>query len=110
MIYAHAGLAGIELAVPGFLRARRPPPYRPGPAARQVDTAVGRRLREARREAGISLQQLGEAMGVSAETVRRYETGLRRMTPARLAAAVRFLGVPLAWFFSNGSPPAPTRR
>ncbi|HXY99934.1 MAG TPA: helix-turn-helix transcriptional regulator [Stellaceae bacterium] len=110
MIYAQAGMAEFEVATPGFLRARRPPPYRPGPAARQVDVAIGRRLREARRGAGISLQQLGDAMGVSAETVRRYETGLRRMAPARLAAAVRFLGVPLAWFFSNGNPPAPPWR
>jgi ribosome-binding protein aMBF1 (putative translation factor) len=110
MIHRRAGMAGIAVAAPGFLRARRTPPYRPGPASRQVDAAVGRRLREARSAGGISLEQLGEAIGVSADTVRRYETGARRIPPARLAAAVRFLGVSLAWFFSNGEPSTRPRR
>jgi ribosome-binding protein aMBF1 (putative translation factor) len=95
----------IPLAAPGFLRARRPPPYRPGPASRALDVAVGARLRQARRLVGMSPEQLGQAIGVSAETVRRYETGARRMSPARLAAAVRFLGFSLAWFFGSDEPP-----
>lgn len=88
----------------GFLRARRRPPYRPGAAERAVDTAVGAKLRQARLLVGASRQQLGMAIGVSAETVRRYETGARRMSPARLAAAVRFLGLPLSWFFREDTP------
>ncbi len=100
---------GIELAAHGLLRARRAPPYRPGPAARAVDIAVGARLRRARLLTGASRRQLGEAMGVGAETVRRYETGARRMSPVRLAAAVRFLGLPLSWFFREDGPPAPGR-
>jgi len=106
MIERFAGTAGIGVAH-GFLRARRPPPYRPGPASRQVDALVGRRLCQGRRLTGISREQLGEAIGVGAETVRRYETGARRMPPARLAAAVRFLGFALSWFFRDDDPPAP---
>jgi ribosome-binding protein aMBF1 (putative translation factor) len=86
-------------APPAFLRAPKPPPYRPGPAARRVALEVGRQLRRARLIAGASRQALGGAIGVGAETVRRYETGSRRMPPARLAAAAVFLGVPLSWFF-----------
>ena len=77
--------------------------------ARAVDIAVGARLRRARLLTGASRRQLGEAMGVGAETVRRYETGARRMSPVRLAAAVRFLGLPLSWFFREDGPPAPGR-
>ena len=88
-------------ATMGCLRARRAPPYRPGPAARAVDAEIGAKLRQARLLAGLSRQQLGAALGVSAETVRRYESGARRMTPARLAAAVRFLDLPIAWFFGE---------
>jgi DNA-binding XRE family transcriptional regulator len=90
---------GTGLAPHGFLRTRRPPPYRHGPRARALDVALGARLREARLLAGASRQQLGQAIGVGAGTVRRYETGARRIGPARLVAAARFLGLPLSWFF-----------
>jgi DNA-binding XRE family transcriptional regulator len=96
---------GTGLAAHGMLWSRRPPPYRPGATARTLDVAIGARLREARLRVGASRQQLGTAIGVSAETVRRYESGARRMSPTRLAAAVRFLGLPLSWFFREDGPP-----
>lgn len=99
--------AGMASATRGVLRARRPPPYRPGPAARQVDALVGRRLRQARGLAGATREQLGEAIGVSAGTVRRYESGARRMPPARIVAAGRFLGFALSWFFREDDAPTP---
>lgn len=104
MAFGVAGRAGTG-AVQGGLRARRPPPYRPGPRSQAVDAAIGARLRQARLLAGASRRQLGRALGVSAETVGRYETGARRMTPERLAAAVRFLGLPISWFFRSDEPP-----
>ena len=79
---------------------RAPPPPRYRPAAKEVARLVGGRLRRARRLAGLSRQALAHAIGVEAETVRRYESG-RRMPPARLAAAALFLGVPLSWFFRD---------
>lgn len=100
---AYAGMAEFG-ATCGFLRARRPPRYEPGPASRQVDALVGRRLRQARGLAGASREQLGDAIGVSAETVRRYESGARRMPPARIVAATRFLGFALSWFFRDDDP------
>jgi DNA-binding XRE family transcriptional regulator len=93
-----------------WLRARRPPPYRPGPAARRVDVALGKRLRQARRFVGATPQELAAAMGVSAATVRRYETGARRMSPKRFAAAVVFFGLPMSWFFSEDGAPGNTPR
>ncbi len=95
---------GLGLAVRGHLWARKPPSYRPE-RARAIDVTLGARLRQARLLVGASRQQLGEAIGVSAATVRRYEAGARRISPTRLAAAVRFLGLPLSWFFREDEPP-----
>lgn len=97
--YAMSGAAA------AFLRARRPPPYAHGPAARQADVALGRRLRQARRLVGVSPQELGAAMGVGAATVRRYEAGARRMSPKRFASAVVFLGLPVSWYFRDDEAP-----
>lgn len=99
MIYR---LAVVEMQP--FLRAPKPPAYRPGPAARQASVEVGRRLRQARQMAGVTRPALGAAIGVAAATVRRYEAG-RRMPPARLAAAALFLGFPLSWFFREAEAP-----
>ena len=80
-----------------FLRARRPPPYRGAPSP--IDARLGRQLRAARQLLGVTQKELGAAMGVSAAMVRRYESGTRALPPARFAAAVSFLGLPLSWFF-----------
>jgi DNA-binding XRE family transcriptional regulator len=90
---------------PLFLRAPKPPPYTPGPGARELAIELGSRLRQARVMAGMTRQSLASAIGVSAATLRRYETGARRMPPARLAAAVVLLGLPLSWFFREPDAP-----
>ncbi|MGO8920287.1 MAG: helix-turn-helix domain-containing protein [Stellaceae bacterium] len=88
-------------------RSRGPSRRQPGKRrANQVDLMVGRRLREARVMAGASPQQLGAALGVSAQSVQKYESGARRMTAARLAAAVKFLGVPMSFLFKEEVAPA----
>ena len=87
-----------------FLWAPKPPPYRPAPGARRASLEVGRRLRQARRMAGLTRQALGAAIGVAPATVRAYESG-KRMPPPRLAAASLFLGVPLSWFFRESDAP-----
>jgi DNA-binding XRE family transcriptional regulator len=88
-----------------FLRAREPPRYAPGAPNRRTARAVGRQLRRARLVAGATQEALGLALGVSADTIRRYESGKRRMPPRRLAAAVAFLGFPLSWFFREDDTP-----
>lgn len=92
-------------AEPLFLRARRPPPYVPGPGAKRAAAEVGRRLKDARRAAGMTRDALGRALGVGTQTLRRYETGERRIPPARLAAAAVLLGLPLSWFFREADAP-----
>jgi len=82
--------------------SRRQPPRR----GNRVDVLVGRRLREARLTAGASRAQLAAVLGVSVPSVQRYESGARRLTAARLAAAVKFLGVPMSHLFKEEVSPA----
>jgi transcriptional regulator with XRE-family HTH domain len=67
---------------------------------------IGKRLREARLLAGSSQQQLAEALGVTAQAVQKYETGARRLAAPRLAAVVKFLGVPMSFLFKEDEAPA----
>lgn len=78
--------------------SRRQPGRRRGNA---VDVMVGKRLREARLMTGASREQLGAALGVGAQSVQRYESGARRLSAARLAAVVKFLGVPMSFLFKE---------
>lgn len=73
---------------------------RQGPG-RRVDVLIGKRLREARRLAGATPQQLAAALGVTTLAVQKCETGARRLTAAQMAAAVKFLGVPMSFLIKE---------
>ncbi|HZB93606.1 MAG TPA: helix-turn-helix transcriptional regulator [Stellaceae bacterium] len=77
-------------------------------AERRIDAQIGRRLREARRLAGATPQQLAEALGVTAQALQKYETGARRLTAAQMAAAVKFLGVPMSFLIKEDTASAVT--
>jgi Helix-turn-helix domain len=98
MIPQPSALAYPSARVP-YLRARKPPPYGPRPSG--LDARLGRRLREGRQRVRVTQKELGAALGVGAAMVRRYENGTRPRSPARFAAAITFLGLPLSWFFQG---------
>ncbi len=56
--------------------------------------------------AGASQEQLGAALGVGARSVQQYESGAQRLTATRLAAVVKFLGVPMSFLFKEEVAPA----
>ncbi len=58
-----------------------------------TDQAVGKRIRSLRRAAGMTLRDLGEAVGVSGVQFQRYETGVSRVAASRLMAICDALGV-----------------
>ena len=58
-----------------------------------MDQAVGKRIRSLRRAAGMTLRDLGEAVGVSGVQFQRYETGVSRVAASRLMAICDALGV-----------------
>ena len=66
-----------------------------------ADVIVGRRIRLARRQAGLSAAELSEALRISPSQLRRHENGEHRLRPDRLIMLARRLGVPLSFFFSE---------
>jgi transcriptional regulator with XRE-family HTH domain len=64
-----------------------------------IDVEVGRRLREIRRRAGISQVELGAAMGLSFQSIQKYEHGLNRLSGSRLFKAANALGCRISNFF-----------
>jgi transcriptional regulator with XRE-family HTH domain len=87
----------VEVAAPG----RKPRKRR----ANHVDLSVGQRLRPARLLAGASQEDVGTAIGVSFQAVQKYENGENRLSAGRLAAAAKFLGVPMSFFFQDDTEP-----
>ena len=73
--------------------------------ANHVDLSVGSRLRQARLLAGASQEDVGSAIGVSFQAVQKYENGENRLSAGRLAAAAKFLGVPMSFFFQDDTEP-----
>ncbi|HXZ00638.1 MAG TPA: helix-turn-helix transcriptional regulator [Stellaceae bacterium] len=67
----------------------------------QVDRLVGRRLRDARVMAGVSKGELGAVLGTNAQMVQRFESGTRRLSAVQVAAAVKFLHLPMADLFKE---------
>ena len=69
-----------------------------------VDSRVGRRIRERRRQLGISQVQLAATIGVSYQQLQKYEQGTNQVAAARLAAIAAALAVPPGHFFVTGPP------
>ncbi len=66
-----------------------------------LDLTIGRNIRKLRRRASLSVECLAERLGVSAETMRAFENGLRRVGPLRLWQLRRALDCALSDFFSD---------
>jgi transcriptional regulator with XRE-family HTH domain len=67
-----------------------------------VDRHVSARLRDRRIMLGLSQQQLAEPLGLSHQQMRKYETGMDRITSGRLYHLVaQVLGVDVGYFFEG---------
>ncbi len=67
----------------------------------KVDDHVGRRVRERRREIGISQDKLGNALGISFQQIQKYEVGTNRVAAGRLWDIARILEVDVGYFFEG---------
>jgi len=65
------------------------------------DVHVGSRLGQCRCRAGISQEQLGDALGIKAEQIQKYESGDDRITPDLMRNCVAVMGVPPSFFFEG---------
>lgn len=69
--------------------------------------ALGKRLEFLRQSRKMSLDCLGERLGVRGQQIHKYETGENRITPERIAACAQIFSVPVGYFYGemdNGEP------
>lgn len=74
-----------------------------------ADAGVGRRIREARLKAGLSVSELAKAIGWSVGQLSRVELGSRVVEPVKLAKVARVLGVSVEDLVDETLPAAPGR-
>jgi transcriptional regulator with XRE-family HTH domain len=72
-----------------------------GRNATAIDKRVGMRVRLRRKQLGMSAEDLGQKLGIAQQQVQKYETGLNRISAARLFELASILDVPLAWFYAT---------
>ncbi len=66
-----------------------------------VDQHVGKRLRLARCKIGLSQKELGDKVGVTFQTIQKYERGRTRVTASRLYQLSEILSVSPKFFFEQ---------
>ena len=67
----------------------------------EVDGYVGRRVRERRREIGMSEEKRGKALGITSQQVQKYEVGTNRVMASRLWDIANILEVDVGYFFEG---------
>lgn len=70
-----------------------------------LDVNIGLKLRARRFELGLTKTAVANGIGVTLRQVTKYENGDDRISPVRLNALSRLLGVPVSWFFEAGRRP-----
>ena len=66
-----------------------------------VERHIAGRLRERRRELGLSQDNIGAACGVRYQQAQRYETGRSSISAADLWKVANLLRVPMSYFFEG---------
>jgi transcriptional regulator with XRE-family HTH domain len=66
-----------------------------------IDAHISDQVRLIRRLRGVQRARLGEALGVSHQQIRKYETGESRISGGRLMVIARTLGVPVRAFYDG---------
>ncbi|GAB4071710.1 helix-turn-helix transcriptional regulator [Ancylobacter sonchi] len=61
-------------------------------STRLLDIEIGRRLRSARMQAGLSMETLAERLGISYQQIQKYERGTNRVASSTLIPISRELG------------------
>ena len=69
--------------------------------AAPVDTHVGMKIGQRRREVGLSRRALGELVGIGLKQINKYETAVNRVSAGRLFDIAAALRVSPAFFFDG---------
>ena len=88
-----------------------PKPAETGPALRRrraaiegpdpIDKHVGAQLRQRRSLLGLTQTELGQKLGLTFQSVQKYETGENRISASRLYQLARVLDAPISYFFAG---------
>ncbi|MET0528611.1 MAG: helix-turn-helix transcriptional regulator [Microvirga sp.] len=73
-------------------RSDRAEPRKVGP----IDQLIGAKIQECRKAAGISSQKLGQQLGITAQQMRKYESGTSRIAASTLYLVSASLKVPIS--------------
>ncbi len=73
-------------------------------APNDVDRHVGARVRMRRILLGLSQEKLADALGLTFQQVQKYEKGTNRISASRLQQISGALGVPIEFFYNDGTP------
>ena len=71
-------------------------------ASTTIDIHIGRRISMRRHALNLSQTELGEAIGVSAQQIKKYEQGENRVGAEHLHAMATALKVSVVFFFEAG--------
>jgi transcriptional regulator with XRE-family HTH domain len=86
----------------GTEAAGKPPRYGRGTGIpNPIDVHVGKRIRVRWQFLGMSLETLGNALGLTMQQVQKYESGGNRVSASRLSAMADILGAPISFFFDD---------
>lgn len=66
-----------------------------------IDIHLAKRLRFIRTTCNVTLNELGELVGVSYQQIHKYETGINKISASRLYEICRVLNKPITSFFEN---------
>jgi transcriptional regulator with XRE-family HTH domain len=66
-----------------------------------ADIEMGRRIRQRRREIGISQTELAGKLGLSFQQMQKYEKGINRVGASRLQQIAEMLGVDMPFFYDG---------
>jgi len=72
-----------------------------------VDVHVGQRVRQHRCLAEMTLQELGDRVGVKFQQIQKYETGANRIGASRMWDIAAAMEVPVSFFFEGLDGQAP---
>lgn len=66
-----------------------------------LNTHIGHRLRESRKRAHLTLEQLSRALGVTYQQVQKYETGQSKIPTEKLYECSKIMNIPIQDFFNS---------
>lgn len=66
--------------------------------------ALGERIRDARKRAGVSQEELGRAVGLERTAVNKIEAGVRKVTALELSEIATMINVRMSSFFEEPTP------